>query len=122
MSYPHAETGGVKEGFTMARNRDYDDGDFDQPKRSSPYQDMDGDEYDDKIIAIPLQDPTWNYYKDVNQLPPHILNEIANFFEVYKSLEHKSTTLSNTLGCEAALQIIRDTIHTYECHFCGRME
>ena len=43
MSYPHAETGGVKEGFTMARNRDYDDGDFDQPKRSSPYQDMDGD-------------------------------------------------------------------------------
>ena len=31
----------------MARNRDYDDGDFDQPKRSSPYQDMDGDEYDD---------------------------------------------------------------------------
>ena len=29
MSYPHAETGGVKEGFTMARNRDYDDGDFD---------------------------------------------------------------------------------------------
>ena len=47
MSYPHAETGGVKEGFTMARNRDYDDGDFDQPKRSSPYQDMDGDEYDD---------------------------------------------------------------------------
>ena len=47
MSYPHAETAGVKEGFTMARNRDYDDGDFDQPKRSSPYQDMDGDEYDD---------------------------------------------------------------------------
>ena len=34
MSYPHAETGGVKGGFTMARNRDYDDGDFDQPKRS----------------------------------------------------------------------------------------
>ncbi len=31
----------------MARNRDYEDGDFDQPKRSSPYQDMDGDEYDD---------------------------------------------------------------------------
>ena len=40
-------SGRVKEGFTMARNRDYDDGDFDQPKRSSPYQDMDGDEYDD---------------------------------------------------------------------------
>ena len=83
---------------------------------------VDGEEYDDKIIAIPLEDPTWNYYQDVNQLPPHILNEIANFFEVYKSLEHKSTTLSNTLGREAALQIIRETLYTYECHFCGRME
>ena len=50
------------------------------------------------------------------------LNEIANFFEVYKSLEHKNTTLSNTLGREAALQIIRETLYTYECHFCGRME
>ena len=39
--------GGVKEGFTMARNRDYDDGDFDQPRRSSPYQDMDADDYED---------------------------------------------------------------------------
>ena len=36
----------------MARNRDYDDGDFDQPKRSSPYQDMDGDEYDDDVDEI----------------------------------------------------------------------
>ena len=53
MSYPHAKTGGVKEGFTMARNRDYDDGDFDQPKRSSPYQDMDGDEYDDDRPPFP---------------------------------------------------------------------
>ena len=83
---------------------------------------VDGEEYDDKIIAIPLEDPTWNYYQDVNQLPPHILNEIANFFEVYKSLEHKNTTLSNTLGREAALQITRETLYTYECHFCGRME
>ena len=37
----------------MARNRDYDDGDFDQPKRSSPYQDMDGDEYDDDRPPFP---------------------------------------------------------------------
>ena len=31
----------------MARNRDYDDGDFDQSRRSSPYQDMSDDEYED---------------------------------------------------------------------------
>ncbi len=32
----------------MARNRDYDDGDFEQPKRSSPYQDMSDDGYEDE--------------------------------------------------------------------------
>lgn len=31
----------------MARNRGYDDGDFDRPKRSSPYQDMDDDDYEE---------------------------------------------------------------------------
>lgn len=83
---------------------------------------LDGDECDDKIIAIPTHDPTWNYYQDVTQLPPHILNEIGNFFEVYKSLEHKKTAMSNTLGREAALQIIRDTMLTYKRHYCGLME
>ena len=30
----------------MARKRDYEDGDFDPPKRSSPYQNISDDEYD----------------------------------------------------------------------------
>lgn len=83
---------------------------------------IDDDECDDKIIAIPLQDPTWNFYQDVTQLPPHILSQITNFFEVYKSLEHKSTAMSNTLGREAAIHIIQETMHTYKKHFCGLME
>ena len=31
----------------MARKRDYEDGDFDPPKRSSPYQNISDDEYED---------------------------------------------------------------------------
>ena len=46
-SYPHADRAGLRRVLRWPENRDYDDGDFDQPKRSSPYQDMDGDEYDD---------------------------------------------------------------------------
>ena len=52
---------------------------------------IDDDEIDDKIIAIPFEDPNWNYYHDIDQLPPHHGNEIAHFFEIYKSLEHKYT-------------------------------
>lgn len=82
---------------------------------------MDSGKIDDKIIAIPLQDPTWNFYQDLSELPPHILNEIVHFFEVYKNLEHLDTTASEIMDREQAKQIIRETMHTYEMHFCGKM-
>lgn len=83
---------------------------------------VDEEQNDDKIIAIPLQDPTWNYYKDLDQLPPHILNQIVNFFEVYKTLEHKSTALCSRQDRQAAVEVIRQAMEQYERHFCGRME
>ena len=52
---------------------------------------LDNGEADDKIIAIPVEDPTWNFYKDISQLPPHVSSEMVHFFEVYKSLENKTT-------------------------------
>ena len=29
---------------------------------------IDGDAIDDKIIAVPFQDPTWNFYKDISEI------------------------------------------------------
>lgn len=82
---------------------------------------LDSGKMDDKIIAIPLEDPTWNYYKDISTLPPHILNEIVHFFEVYKNLEKLDTAASEILGCEGAMQIIKEAMNVYEKHFCGKM-
>ncbi|NLK68049.1 MAG: inorganic diphosphatase [Clostridiaceae bacterium] len=82
---------------------------------------VDCDECDDKIIAIPLKDPTWNFYKDINQLPPHISNEVIHFFEVYKGLENKPTAATEVLGPDGAMEIIAETMLMYEKHFCGRM-
>ena len=44
---------------------------------------------DDKIIAVHADDPEFNHYKDVKELPPHISREVKNFFEIYKQLEDK---------------------------------
>jgi inorganic pyrophosphatase len=82
----------------------------------------DCNECDDKIIAIPPGDPTWNYYKDISSLPPHVSNEISHFFEVYKGLEHKNTTAIEILGPEDARRIISDAIQMYERHFCGKIK
>lgn len=78
----------------------------------------DGGRGDEKIIAIPFSDPTYNAYQDITDLPPHIFNEMAHFFSVYKSLEGKETVAGEVNGRAAAQQVIRTAIEHYiEC-FC----
>jgi len=77
----------------------------------------DGDDTDDKIIAIPVKDPTWNFYKDIAELPPHISDEIVHFFAVYKQLEQKNTSNLKSLSKEAAKQIINKALAAYRERF-----
>ncbi len=68
---------------------------------------------DEKIIAIPFNDPNYNTYKTINDLPRHIFDEMIHFFSVYKELENKETDV-NALGDEKeAAQIIDSAIDNY---------
>lgn len=46
---------------------------------------------DEKILCIPLGDPTWNHVTELDQVASHRLAEIENFFQIYKQLEGKET-------------------------------
>jgi inorganic pyrophosphatase len=46
---------------------------------------------DEKILCIPLGDPTWRHVTEIDDVPPHLLKEIENFFQNYKQLENKQT-------------------------------
>ncbi len=78
---------------------------------------MDGGHADDKIIAIPFGDPTYNEYKDISQLPKHIFNEMIHFFKVYKMLENKDTVIDEARGALTAVDIIEDAIKGYQKEF-----
>ena len=54
---------------------------------------IDGGKIDDKIIAIPLSDPTYKGIRSIDELPRHIFDEIMHFFTVYKQLENKQTAV-----------------------------
>ena len=54
---------------------------------------LDQGRLDEKIIAIPFQDPVYNTYHDISELPAHIFTEMTHFFTVYKSLEGKETVV-----------------------------
>ena len=75
---------------------------------------VDSGHADDKIIAIPFGDPTYNEYKDISQLPKHIFDEMKHFFRVYKMLENKDTAIDEAKGVLAAVDIIEDAIIGYK--------
>lgn len=75
---------------------------------------VDQEKADEKIIAIPFGDPTYNGYRDIYSLPRHILDEMMHFFEVYKMLEHKTTTIKENSGRDEAIRIIERAIRHYD--------
>lgn len=79
---------------------------------------IDNGRNDEKIIAIPYDDPTYNTFKDISELPKHIFTEMCHFFTVYKTLEHKQTAVEEVQNSEKAKEIIRKAISTYKDKFC----
>ena len=79
----------------------------------------DGGAGDEKIIAIPWADPTYEMYTDISELPKHIFEEMMHFFEVYKTLEHKKTTVKEIAHREEAVEIIQKCLAMYEEKFGG---
>jgi len=73
---------------------------------------------DEKIIAIPFGDPTYNSYKDISELPKHIFDEMAHFYTVYKQLENKTTAVDEIIGADEVHEIIQGTIDKYKDEFC----
>ena len=77
---------------------------------------LDNGRRDEKIIAIPFADPTYNTYQDLYDLPPHIFDEMAHFFSVYKALEGKEAIAGDVTGREDAVRIIQEAMdHYVEC-------
>ena len=72
---------------------------------------------DEKIICIPFNDPTYNVYKEISELPAHIFDEMKHFFSVYKALEHKDTVINDIRGVDESKETIESCIERYiECY------
>ena len=72
---------------------------------------------DDKIIAIPFDDPTYNGYRDIDSVPPHVVAEMQHFFAVYKQLENKTTAVDEPQGFLRAIAVVSEAIDRYRQMF-----
>lgn len=68
---------------------------------------------DEKIIAMPYGDPTYNTYHDISELPKHVFDEIQHFFTVYKNLEGKETKVDDIMDATEAVRVIEHCIDNY---------
>ena len=72
---------------------------------------------DDKIIAVPTEDPRWNEVQDLADLNKHLLKEIKHFFETYKQIDDKKVEVSGFFGKEDALAAGEKSIALYQEKF-----
>jgi len=61
---------------------------------------------DHKVLCVPVRDPLWRSIETLKEVPPHLLDEIEHFFNVYKTLERKETFTEGWEDAEVARTIV----------------
>ena len=79
---------------------------------------IDNGHNDEKIIAIPFNDPNYNIYTNIDQLPKHIFDEMRHFISVYKTLENKETAVDEVSERSIAVKIVSDANDNYIEQYC----
>jgi len=76
---------------------------------------IDGNEADDKIIAVLKDDATYSPYTDINQLPVQIVDRLKHYFLTYKDLpgEDAKTEIPAIYGHEEAREVINSAMLDY---------
>ncbi len=68
---------------------------------------------DVKILAVNIGDPRYEHVNNLEDLPPHYLQEIQNFFLTYKTLQNKKTEVGDFFGVETACRILDASIERF---------
>ena len=74
-------------------------------------------EPDDKILAVALEDPYYEEFFDIADIPQHVLKEVEYFFFTYKDLEGKRVQIDGWGKSDVAMQVITDSIARYDAAY-----
>ncbi len=78
---------------------------------------IDGNDDDDKILAVHYSDPRFKEIESIKDVPKHILVELKHFFETYKELQGKECKILEMLDKAEAYKIIEKAINIYKMKF-----
>ena len=72
---------------------------------------------DDKVIAVPTEDPRWDNTKDLVDINEHTLKEIKHFYSTYKNLQDKKVEVTGFEGASEAKAAFERSLKLYKEKF-----
>ena len=81
---------------------------------------IDGNESDDKIIAVLKNDAVYGEYDNIDDVPPMAINRLKHYFLTYKDIpgqEERNVEITHVFGAEEAHEIIRRSMEDYRTRF-----
>ena len=63
---------------------------------------IDSGDKDDKVIAVPCDDPRWSDVVDLKDINKHTLKEMEHFYSTYKKLQNKEVQVTGFQGAAEA--------------------
>jgi inorganic pyrophosphatase len=83
---------------------------------------LDGDEADDKIIAVLEGDAAYGSWRDVADCPPMVLERLQHYFLTYKDApgaQRVRCKITHVYGLDEAHEVIRRSMEDYTVRFGG---
>ncbi len=80
---------------------------------------IDGNESDDKIVAVLNNDAVYSIYEDIEDVPELVINRLKHYFLTYKDLpgNERDVEITHVFGKEEAHEIIRRSQVDYHAKF-----
>lgn len=82
---------------------------------------IDGEEADDKIIAVMKGDASFGQMTDISQVPQHIIDRLSHYFLTYKerpfSDNERECEITDIYGHDEAKEVVRRSIDDYNSRF-----
>jgi inorganic pyrophosphatase len=77
----------------------------------------DGGDADEKVIAVPVEDPRFDDVKDLKDINKHTLKEIKHFFATYKKLQNKEVHVGDIEGKDVAMKAFDESLELYKAKY-----
>lgn len=75
---------------------------------------IDGGDRDDKVVAVPVDDPRFSDVQDLANLNPHFIKEMTHFFETYKKIQNKEVQVGAWHGKAEAQAAFEKSVSLYK--------